>query len=41
MEGAVRSGYIAAENLMDISGKPKKFIIADLPATGLAKLIVR
>jgi squalene-associated FAD-dependent desaturase len=41
MEGAVRSGYLAAEALMQGLGQPHKFMVADLPATWLAKLIVR
>ena len=38
MEGAVRSGYLAAEALMKNLGQEKKFVVADLPATGLMKL---
>jgi uncharacterized protein with NAD-binding domain and iron-sulfur cluster len=38
MEGAVRSGYLAAEALMKNIGQEKKFVVADLPATGLMKL---
>jgi zeta-carotene desaturase len=38
MEGAVRSGYLAAEAVMRNVGREKKFIVADLPATGLMKL---
>jgi zeta-carotene desaturase len=38
MEGAVRSGYVAAEALMKNVGRPQKFVVADLPATGLMKL---
>ncbi len=41
MEGAVRSGYLAAEALMERLDQPQKFVIADLPATGLAKIMVR
>lgn len=41
MEGAVRSGYMAAEALAQQLGQEHKFMVADLPATGLAKLIVR
>ena len=40
MEGAVRSGYLAAEALTQGLAQPQKFMVADLPATGLAKLIV-
>jgi squalene-associated FAD-dependent desaturase len=39
MEGAVRSGYGAAEALVSVAGMPaKKFIVADLPAAGLMRL---
>jgi zeta-carotene desaturase len=41
MEGAVRSGYLAAEALTQGRAQPQKFMVPDLPATGLAKLIVR
>ena len=39
MEGAVRSGYLAAEALTEAAGQRKKFVVADLPATGLMKLV--
>src|SRR5450755_4427552 len=39
MEGAVRSGYLAAESLARFAGKKSnKFLVADLPATGLMRL---
>jgi squalene-associated FAD-dependent desaturase len=38
MEGAVRSGYLAAEALMKNLGQEQKFVVADFPATGLMKL---
>lgn len=38
MEGAVRSGYLAAEAITKSSGQPRKFLVADLPATGLMKM---
>ncbi len=38
MEGAVRSGYLAAEALTEAAGMPQKFLIADLPARGLMRL---
>lgn len=41
MEGAVRSGYLAAEALTQGRAQSQKFMVPDLPATGLAKLIVR
>ncbi len=41
MEGAVRSGYLAAEALTKQLGRRRKFVMADLPATGLMKLFWR
>lgn len=38
MEGAVRSGYLAAEALLAASGAPRKFLRADLPFEGLSKM---
>jgi len=38
MEGAVRSGYLAAEAITSTSGSPKRFLCPDLPGTGLARL---
>jgi hypothetical protein len=39
MEGAVRSGYMAAEALTRAAGiKAGRFISPDLPAAGLMKL---
>jgi zeta-carotene desaturase len=39
MEGAVRSGYLAAEALLHAAGaKEKKFISSDLPPSGLMRL---
>jgi squalene-associated FAD-dependent desaturase len=40
MEGAVRSGYLAAEAIMERLGSRRKFVVADSPATGLAKLFM-
>ena len=37
MEGAVRSGYLAAEAITTSSGSPKRFLCPDLPATGLTR----
>jgi len=34
MEGAVRSGYLAAEALLRIAGTPRKFLQPDLPLDG-------
>jgi zeta-carotene desaturase len=36
MEGAVRSGYIVAEAILALAGKPHKFVQPDLPAQGLS-----
>jgi hypothetical protein len=30
MEGAVRSGYLAAERIAQAAGKPEKFVVPDL-----------
>src|SRR5262249_33167684 len=40
MEGAVRSGYLAAEALMRSLGQRQRFLLADLPPTGLMKMFV-
>jgi zeta-carotene desaturase len=37
MEGAVRSGYLAAEAVLSEAGAPQKFLQEDLPAEGLAR----
>jgi squalene-associated FAD-dependent desaturase len=39
MEGAVRSGYIAAERITQSAGAGKRFLVPDLPATGLMRII--
>jgi squalene-associated FAD-dependent desaturase len=39
MEGAVRSGYLAAEEIAMKLGQPRKFIVPDLPARGFMKLL--
>jgi len=41
MEGAVRSGYLAAEALLSACGEPQQFVLPDLPAEGLARLLSR
>jgi len=41
MEGAVRSGYLAAEAILSEAGVPQKFVRDDLPAEGLARFWVR
>ncbi len=39
MEGAVRSGYIAAERVARVSGQEKaSFLVPDLPATGFMRM---
>jgi zeta-carotene desaturase len=38
MEGAVRSGYLAAEALTETDGKRQNFLVADLPVEGISKL---
>jgi hypothetical protein len=39
MEGAVRSGYLAAEAILQAASKPEKsFVVPDLPATGFMRL---
>jgi squalene-associated FAD-dependent desaturase len=39
MEGAVRGGYSTAEALASAAGAPQKFLIPDLPARGLMRLL--
>ena len=41
MEGAVRSGYLAAEAILSEAGAARKFLRDDLPAEGLARLWAR
>jgi len=38
MEGAVRSGYLAAEAILEAAGRPQKFLVPDLPVKGLCRL---
>jgi zeta-carotene desaturase len=39
MEGAVRSGYLAAESVAHIGGQQESaFLVADLPASGLMRI---
>jgi len=38
MEGAVRSGYLAAEAVLRSAGSPAKFLQPDLARAGLSKL---
>jgi uncharacterized protein with NAD-binding domain and iron-sulfur cluster len=37
MEGAVRSGYLAAEAILSDAGTPRSFLKPDLPSEGLAR----
>jgi zeta-carotene desaturase len=41
MEGAVRSGYLAAEAVLSGFGRPRKFLQPDLPFEGLSKVWAR
>ena len=41
MEGAVRSGYLAAEAILSDLGTPQKFLQPDLPTEGLSRLWAR
>jgi squalene-associated FAD-dependent desaturase len=40
MEGAVRSGYLAAENVLQSRGRRARILAPDLPATPLARLVL-
>jgi len=39
MEGAVRSGYLAAERVTAAAGNPQQFLVPDLPTEPLARLL--
>jgi zeta-carotene desaturase len=41
MEGAVRSGYLAAEAILSGTGEPRKFLRPNLPAEGLSRFWTR
>lgn len=42
MEGAVRSGYLAAEALAEAAGlKEQRFLLPDMPASGIMRLFVK
>ena len=41
MEGAARSGYLAAEAVLESTGHPKQLLACGLPLNGLAKLLTR
>lgn len=40
MEGAVRSGYLAAENIARRLGQPQRFLQPDLPVSWLARVLL-
>jgi uncharacterized protein with NAD-binding domain and iron-sulfur cluster len=40
MEGAVRSGYLAAEGILEILGRPQFLLVPDLPDGWLARLLL-
>jgi uncharacterized protein with NAD-binding domain and iron-sulfur cluster len=40
MEGAVRSGYLAAEALLQSLGRRQTIVVPDLPRGWLARLLV-
>lgn len=41
MEGAVRSGYLAAEAILRSAGQPERLLVPDLPRGWLAKWLLR
>jgi squalene-associated FAD-dependent desaturase len=41
MEGAVRSGYLAAEAITTVDGAPRKFLQPDLPVQGLSRIFAK
>jgi uncharacterized protein with NAD-binding domain and iron-sulfur cluster len=41
MEGAVRSGYLAAEGVLRRWGKSERIVVPDLPRQGLARWLLR
>ncbi len=41
MEGAVRSGYLAAEAILDADGKPRRFLQPDLAVGPLVRILAR
>jgi uncharacterized protein with NAD-binding domain and iron-sulfur cluster len=41
MEGAVRSGYLAAERVLESLGHRESLLVPDLPVAPLAKLLLR
>jgi zeta-carotene desaturase len=41
MEGAVRSGYRAAEAITQMAGRGREFLVPDMPATGFMRIFTR
>lgn len=41
MEGAVRSGYLAAESVLQRLGRPERVVVDDLPRSLLSRLLIR
>lgn len=41
MEGAVRSGYLAAEAALNHLGAPRRFLVPDMPSAVLSRILVR
>ncbi len=41
MEGAVRSGYLAVENILAHCGRPQQLVRPDLPVSVLSKILLR
>ena len=41
MESAVRSGYLAAESILESVGRPQRFLVDDLPRGLLARWLIR
>jgi hypothetical protein len=40
MEGAVRSGFLAAQNVLGLLGRPETVLQPDLPVAPLARLLM-
>jgi hypothetical protein len=40
MEGAVRSGYLAAEAILAALGTPRRLLVPDLPRGRLARWLI-
>jgi len=41
MESAVRSGYLAAERILESLGRPQRVLVDDLPRGLLARLLIK